>query len=77
MRVTGTVVSADGADRTTRTTELPIPGYRIMVGALWAYLGGQVCPVDEDALDGFSQVWPAKDEPVTVRAAALVSQGAA
>jgi hypothetical protein len=77
MKLTGTVASADGASRTTSATEHPIPGYRIMVGALWAYLGGQICPVDEDALDGFSQVWPAKDARVTVRAASLVTRGAA
>jgi hypothetical protein len=77
LRLTGTVVSADGASQSTSTSELPIPGYRIMVGALWAYLGGQVCPVDEDALDGFSQVWPAKDANVVVRAASLVTQDAA
>jgi hypothetical protein len=73
LRLTGTVVSADGRSQSTSTTEHPIPGYRVMVGALWAYLGGRVCPVDEDALDGFSQVWPAKEEDVAVRAASLVT----
>jgi hypothetical protein len=28
-------------------TDLPIPGYQIMVGALWAYLGGQISPVHQ------------------------------
>jgi hypothetical protein len=77
LRLTSTVVSADGGEQATNKTEIPIPGYRVMVGALWAYLGGQICPVDESALDGFSQIWPAREPPVTVRAASLVTSNAA
>ena len=71
-------MSADGAESFTGSPqEIPIPGYRVMVGALWAYLGGQVCPVDEEALKGFVQIWPARDEPVTVRAGSLITRDAA
>lgn len=77
LRVTGTIVSADGKERTTSTSEHTIPGYHVMVGALWAFVGGRVCPVDESALAGFSQVWPASDAPVVVRAASLDTRDAA
>ncbi len=77
LRLTGAVLSADGASQSTSASELPIPGYRIMVGALWAYLGGQICPVDDDALQGFSRVWPAKDADVVIRAASLVTRDVA
>ena len=78
MLLTVTASSPDRATSMTRPAkELPIPGYRIMVGALWAYLGGKVCPVDAEALDGFSPIWPATDDIVTVRATSLITRQAA
>jgi len=44
-----------------------IPGYQILLGNLCVYLGGQVAPITPESLVGFEQVWPARDEPVTVR----------
>jgi hypothetical protein len=72
MRLTVNVVPVDGKPVHQGTpTEIPIPGYQIMVGALWAYLGGQYSPVTPESLQGFVQVWPAREETVTVRAASL------
>jgi hypothetical protein len=71
LRFTLNIQNPDGSVTPGTPTEHDIPGYRVMVGALWAYLGGQVCPVDEDALAGFSRVWPPQDEPVTLRATSL------
>lgn len=72
MRVVINVVSPDNASVTPRKPlDLPIPGYQIMVGALWAYIGGQVSPVAAESLQGFRQLWPAQDTPVTLRAASL------
>lgn len=44
-----------------------IPGYQILLGNLCVYLGGQVAPITPESLVGFEQVWPARDEPITVR----------
>lgn len=44
-----------------------IPGYQILLGNLCVYLGGQVAPITPESLVGFEQVWPTRDEPVTVR----------
>jgi hypothetical protein len=74
LRFTLNIQNPDGTPGTP--TEHDIPGYHVMVGALWAYLGGQVCPVDQDALAGFSRVWPAQDEPVLIRAASLNTRDA-
>jgi hypothetical protein len=73
MHLTVNVRDADGNVSPGTTRILSIPGYRIMVGALWAYLGGRVAPVDETALAGYSRIWPARAERVTVRAASLVT----
>jgi hypothetical protein len=48
-------------------SEIPIPGYQVLLGNLCAYLGGQVPPITPESLVGFEQVWPARDEPVVVR----------
>lgn len=48
-------------------SEVPIPGYQVLLGNLCAYLGGQVQPVTPESLVGFEQVWPARDEPVVGR----------
>lgn len=48
-------------------SEIPIPGYQVLLGNLCAYLGGQVQPVAPESLVGFEQVWPARGEPVVVR----------
>jgi hypothetical protein len=72
LRLTGTVTSADGRESITNTTEHVISGYRIMIGALWAYLGGAVVPpVDAETLEDFSRIWPAQDDHVMLRTASL------
>jgi len=48
-------------------SEIPIPGYQVMLGDLCAYLGGQVAPIAPKPLIGFERVWPAREEPVIVR----------
>lgn len=48
-------------------SEIPIPGYQVLLGNLCVYLGGQVQPIAPESLVGFEQVWRARDEPVTVR----------
>jgi hypothetical protein len=48
-------------------SEIPIPGYQMLLGNLCVYLGGQVPPITPEALVGFEQVWPGRDEPVVVR----------
>ncbi len=50
-----------------QVSEIPIPGYQLMLGSLCAYLGGQVPPIAPESLVGFAQVWPAHAEPVVVR----------
>ena len=77
MRLQGTVVSHDGGKvHKGEPKAILIPGYQIMVGALWAYLGGRFPPVDDEALQGFERIWPAQDAPVTLRAASLVTRPA-
>jgi len=71
MNVVVNVSNPDGSVTPGTPTALPIPGYQIMVGALWAYLGGQIPPVTPESLDGFGQVWPAQSTPVMLRAASL------
>jgi hypothetical protein len=48
-------------------SQIPIPGYQVLLGNLVVYLGGQVPPITPESLVGFEQVWPARDEPVVVR----------
>jgi hypothetical protein len=55
-------------------SEIPIPGYQVLLGNLCVYLGGQVQPIAPESLVDFEQVWPARDEPVTVRPS-LVGEG--
>jgi hypothetical protein len=50
-----------------QVSEIPIPGYQVLLGNLCAYLGGQVQPIAPESLIGFEQVWPAGDDPVVVR----------
>jgi hypothetical protein len=50
-----------------QVSEIPIPGYQVLLGNLCAYLGGQVPPIAPESLVGFEQVWPAREEPVVVR----------
>lgn len=69
----GNIDNQDGTITPGTPTIIPIPGYQIMVGALWAYLGGPVPPVASESLRGFEQVWPARDETVRLRAASLVT----
>lgn len=53
------VVRVVGAEK---PAEVPIPGWRIMVGGLEAILGGaQMPPVTPESLTGFAQVWPASE----------------
>jgi hypothetical protein len=74
MRLTINVASPDAGTISPGTpTDLPIPGYQIMVGALWAYVGGQISPVAPEALKGFERVWPSQEDLVTLRAASLVT----
>lgn len=60
------VQNPDGTVTPGRRTAIPIPGYQVMLGGLYAYLGGRVAPITEESLKGFVQVWPARSEPVTV-----------
>lgn len=76
MHLTVDVQSADGSEttRSEQPTRISIPGYQVMVGALNAYLGGRsVFPIAPESLVGYAFVWPARTEPVTVRAASLVT----
>ncbi len=50
-----------------QVSEIPIPGYQVLLGSLCVYLGGQVQPIASESLVGFEQVWPAREEPVVVR----------
>jgi hypothetical protein len=60
-------VAQGGAEVTEgEYSEIPIPGYQVMLGSLCAYLGGQVPPISAASLEGFVQVWPAWEEPVVV-----------
>jgi hypothetical protein len=71
LRLQVNVVGADDGASTKTVNEMRIPGYQIMIGALWAYLGGQIAPVGEDALRGFTQLWPPSTTPATLHAAPL------
>ncbi len=71
MRLTMNVQNSDGTVTPGAPRAIPIPGYQIMVGALCAYLGGRVPPITPESLEGFVQIWPARDETVRVRAASL------
>jgi hypothetical protein len=73
MQVTVNVKNPDGTMAAGTPKVHAIPGYQVMVGALWAYLGGQVPPVTPESLQGFAKVWSASDAGVTVRAASLVT----
>lgn len=75
MRLHINIVKDDGTVHRAEPTTHDVPGYQVMVGALWAYLGGPIPPVAPEALEGFEQVWPALDEPVTIRPASLVTRG--
>ncbi len=57
----------DGEPAGTSTFSVPIPGYQVMLGALFAYLGGPVPPVAPDSLREFTQIWPPRDQSVIVR----------
>jgi len=50
-----------------QVSEIPIPGYHVMLGSLCADLGGPVSPIAPQSLVGFVQVWPAHAEPVVAR----------
>jgi len=50
-----------------QVSEIPIPGYQVLLGNLCVYLGGQVQPIAAESLVGFEQMWPAREEPVVVR----------
>ncbi|MDP2712551.1 MAG: hypothetical protein Q8O56_15150 [Solirubrobacteraceae bacterium] len=71
MRVTGSVRHPDGTITSGVPRDIPIPGYQVMVGAFWAYVGGHLPPVTPESLVGFEQVWPVQEVPVTFRAASL------
>jgi hypothetical protein len=71
MNLTINVTSPDGTMTHGEPTQIPIPGYQVMIGALCAYLGGPISPIAPDSLDRFEQVWPAQDRWVMVRAAEL------
>ncbi len=66
LRLTVNVKSTDGSVSPGTPTSIPIPGYQVMLGGLYAYLGGRVSPVSEESLEDFVQVWPASAESVTV-----------
>jgi hypothetical protein len=70
LRLQANIIGADGKSTTT-ISDLRIPGYQIMIGALWAYLGGQVSPVAEESLQRFAQLWPASVTSATLQAAPL------
>jgi hypothetical protein len=66
MRLTVNVQNPDGTVSPGSPTSIPIPGYQVMLGGLYAYLGGRVSPIAPESLEGFVQIWPAGSEPVTV-----------
>lgn len=66
LRLAVNVQSADGTVSPGAPTSIPIPGYQVMLGGLYAYLGGRVSPITPESLEGFAQIWPASPEPVTV-----------
>ena len=66
MRLTIDAQNPDGSVTAGAPTSIPIPGYQVMLGGLYAYLGGRVSPITPESLEGFVQVWPARAEPVTV-----------
>ncbi len=65
--VTLDMKTPEGKPAGTSTFSVPIPGYQVMLGALYAYLGGRVPPVAPNSLTEFSQIWPAREQPVVVR----------
>lgn len=66
------VVHVIGAEK---PVDVPIPGWRIMVGGIEAILGGaRMPPVTAESLYGFAQLWPAS-ESVTVNPRRLSSGG--
>ena len=68
MRLTVNVESADGSTTTPGTpTNLPIPGFQIMLGSLHAYLGGRIPAVQLESLPGYVEIWPSHAEEVTVQ----------
>jgi hypothetical protein len=66
MRLTVNVQNPDGTVGPGTPTTIPIPGYQVMLGGLYAYLGGSVSPITPESLEGFVQIWPASPQPVTV-----------
>lgn len=66
LRLTINVESPDGEITPGAPSDLPIPGYQVMLGGLHAYLGGPISPVTPDSLKGFTQIWPTTTPPVTV-----------
>jgi hypothetical protein len=66
MRLTVDIQNPDGSVTPGSPTSIPIPGYQVMLGGLYAYLGGRVSPIAPESLEGFVQIWPAAPEPVTV-----------
>lgn len=75
VRFTVDVQNEDGTVTPGTPTSIPIPGYQVMLGGLYAYLGGRVPPVTPDSLEGFVQVWPAKADPVVVSPALRGGRG--
>ncbi len=66
MRLTVDIQNPDGSVTPGSPTSIPIPGYQVMLGGLYAYLGGRVSPITPESLEGFVQVWPARPESVVV-----------
>lgn len=74
LRLTVEVQSPDSTVSPGSPTAIPIPGFQVMLGGLYAYLGGRVSPVTPESLEGFVQIWPESPEPVTVSPARRGSQ---
>jgi hypothetical protein len=66
LRLTFDVQNPDGTVTSDSPTSIPIPGYQVMLGGLYAYLGGRVFPITPESLEGFVQIWPVSPESVTV-----------
>lgn len=67
LRLSLRIDSADGTSSTSSESVHPIPGYHVMLGNLWSFLGHpHVPPVDDQALKGFAQVWPPTRSEVVV-----------
>lgn len=67
LRLSMRINSADGSTSSSTESVHPIPGYHVMLGNLWAFLGHpHMPPVDDQALRGFAQVWPAMPTDVAV-----------